>query len=66
MPRRRAELKARCIAAQDRRAKRVMFSRPKNASTVPAKLSMHVACKAAVVSELVLCFKAGRYSSEVT
>ena len=66
MPRRRAELIERWTEAHERVAKGVMFCKPRNASTVLARLSMHVFRKVFERSrEAVLGLIAGRHSSDV-
>ena len=65
-PRSKAELNDRCTEAQDRVAKGVMFWRPRNASTVLARLSIQVFRRVFDKSNAaVLGLIAGRQSSDV-
>lgn len=66
MPRSRAELSDLCTADHERVAKGVMFCRPRNASTVLVRLSMHVFRRVLERSRpAVLGLMAGRQSSDV-
>lgn len=67
IPSKRAELKERCTADQDRVANGVMLCKPRNASTVLVRLSIHVLRSVLERSKLAVAgLMAGRHSSDVT